>query len=84
MRVRVLFFASVADAAKARSLEVEIAGRATVADLRGMLESDRPALRGKLSKCAAAVNGAVVADSRALGDGQEVAFLPPVSGGCSW
>lgn len=81
MKVRVLFFASIADAAGARSLEVEVEGRETVADLRKRLESDRARLAGKLGKCAAAVNTQVVDGSRVLAEGDEVAFLPPVSGG---
>jgi MoaE-MoaD fusion protein len=81
MKVRVLFFASVADAAGARSLNVDLDGRPTVADLRRRLEEDRPRLAGKLGKCAAAVNTEVVSPSSALAEGDEVAFLPPVSGG---
>ncbi|MEK7470036.1 MAG: molybdopterin converting factor subunit 1 [Planctomycetota bacterium] len=81
MKVRVLFFASVADAAGTRSLNVELDGRATVAELRRKLEQERPKLAGKLGKCAAAVNTEVVAAARELAEGDEVAFLPPVSGG---
>ncbi|KAF0243241.1 MAG: molybdopterin synthase sulfur carrier [Planctomycetota bacterium] len=81
MKVRVLFFASVADAAGTRSLDAELGNRATVADLRRKLEKDRPRLAGRLGKCAAAVNTVVVSPARALADGDEVAFLPPVSGG---
>ena len=81
MKVRVLFFASVADAAGARSLDVEVAPKGTIADLRKQLEAERPRLAGKLGKCAAAVNAAVTAPGRVLAEGDEVAFLPPVSGG---
>ena len=81
MKVRVLFFASVADAAGARSLEVDVDGGATVADVRRKLESERPRLAGRLGKCAAAVNTDVVPAGRALVEGDVVAFLPPVSGG---
>ena len=81
MKVRVLFFASVADAAGTRSLDCETETRATVADLRRMLEKEKPRLAGRLGKCAAAVNASVVDSSRVLSDGDEVAFLPPVSGG---
>lgn len=83
MKVRVLFFASIADAAGARSLEVAVEGRTTVAELRKRLETDRPRLAGKLGKCAAAVNTQVVDPSKVLAEGDEVAFLPPVSGGAA-
>jgi molybdopterin synthase catalytic subunit len=81
MKVRVLLFASVADAAGSRTLELASDGPLTVEGLRRKLESDRPRLAGRLGRCAAAVNAALVGPERALRDGDEVAFLPPVSGG---
>jgi molybdopterin synthase catalytic subunit len=81
MKVRVLFFASVADAARTRSLELDLGRRATVAELRERLERERPGLAGRLDRCAAAVNAAVAEPGRTLAEGDEVAFLPPVSGG---
>lgn len=81
MSIRVLFFASIADLAGARQVSVEPDGDMTVGSLRRKLERDRPRLAGKLAKCAAAVNQDVVGADRILKDGDEVAFLPPVSGG---
>ena len=81
MTLRVLFFASVADLVRARSLSVASAGPVTVGELRKRLEAEHPALAGRLGKCAAAVNSTVAGPERKLADGDEVAFLPPVSGG---
>ncbi|MBI2923110.1 MAG: molybdopterin converting factor subunit 1 [Planctomycetes bacterium] len=82
MSIRVLFFASIADLARAREMSVEPEGDGfTVGALRRRLEKDIPRLAGKLGKCAAAVNQAVVGAEAGLKNGDEVAFLPPVSGG---
>lgn len=81
MRVKILLFASVADAAGSRSFDMDAPARLTVEALRRRLEAERPRLAGKLGRCAAAVNAALVGPDRALEDGDEVAFLPPVSGG---
>jgi len=81
MKLRVLFFASVADAAGTRCIDLTPGGRLTVGGLRRILEQDRPKLAGKLGKCAAAVNSAMAGAERELADGDEIAFLPPVSGG---
>lgn len=81
MKLRVLFFASVADLAGARSLSLAPEGPMTVGELRKQLETERPRLAGNLGKCASAVNSQVSGPERKLKDGDEVAFLPPVSGG---
>jgi molybdopterin synthase sulfur carrier subunit len=81
MRVTVLLFASVADADGSRAFDVDTPARTTVESLRRRLEAERPRLAGKLGRCAAAVNAALAGPDRALEDGDEVAFLPPVSGG---
>lgn len=81
MTVRVLLFAHYTDAAGGREHSVSLPGGATLATLAAQLEQQHPALTGLLSHGRAAVN-AEFADARTpLADGDEVAFLPPVSGG---
>ncbi len=79
MNVRVLYFASLRDAA-GRDLE-DVAAEST--DARTLYETLRrrhgfamPAERVRI-----AVNGEFAGWDRALRDGDEVAFLPPMSGG---
>lgn len=81
MRIRVVAFATAAEALGARELELELADGADVALLRRTLESDYPALAELWSRLAVAVEGNVVEASAALAEGDEVALLPPVSGG---
>ena len=81
MKVRVRFFARARDLTGADSLEAELPPGATVADLRRVLAEQRPALAGLLERCAVAVDAEFARDEQVLSEGQEVALLPPVSGG---
>jgi molybdopterin converting factor small subunit len=79
--VTVLFFASAREAAGARSAPFGFAGR-TVAQLAGALVATYgPDLERVLRTCAIWVNGEQVPSSYVLCAGDEVAVLPPVSGG---
>jgi molybdopterin converting factor small subunit len=79
--VTVLFFASAREAAGARSAPFGSAGR-TVAQLAGALVATYgPDLERVLSTCAIWVNGEPAPPSHVLRAGDEVAVLPPVSGG---
>lgn len=81
MRVRLLAFATAAEALGAARAERELAPGATVGDLARELAAERPALAARLASLAFAVDGELAAPSRALAEGCEVALLPPVSGG---
>ena len=52
----------------------------TVGDLKAHLISDFPEL-GKLSSLAIAVNQSYATDSEPIGASDEIALIPPVSGG---
>ncbi len=79
MKYSVLYFASLRDAAGAEGEQVESAhadARGLYAELRARHGFKLPAERLRV-----AVNGEFAAWDRRLADGDEVAFLPPVSGG---
>lgn len=63
-----------------RELDLD-GGAATVGALRGRLETEAPGLRELRASTRVARNGILVDDACALGDGDEVALLPPVGGG---
>lgn len=80
MRLRVLLFAGLAQRAGAREWIVDdLAEGATVADLRARLERDHPFLREL--PVAVARNRALARAHEPLAAGDELALLPPVSGG---
>ncbi len=83
MQVRVLLFGSLREAAGAKELSVEIPERASVVALRALLASSQPAFDAVAGRLRVAVNREFAAEDRLLADGDEVAFLPPVSGGSS-
>ena len=80
----VLFFGRLTDAAGSGERRIPLPpGVADVAALRGWLGRDDPALRDALAALdvRAAVDGALAPDDAPLLGREEVAFLPPVSGG---
>jgi molybdopterin converting factor subunit 1 len=81
MILRVHLFARARDLARSDMVRVELPDGATVADLRRRLAADYPALATLLERSALAVENDFAEDSRVLSPNEEVALLPPVSGG---
>ena len=81
MILRVRLFARARDLGGAETLSVEVPQGATVAELRQKIAVVVPALASLLPRCAIAVNDDFADENRTIGSGDEVAVLPPVSGG---
>jgi molybdopterin converting factor subunit 1 len=81
LRLTVLLFAAARDLAGADSLAVDLLPGSRIADLRAVLADRVPALAVLLAKSAVAVNHDFAEDDRVLNEGDEVAVIPPVSGG---
>ncbi|HEY3061108.1 MAG TPA: MoaD/ThiS family protein [Chloroflexota bacterium] len=79
MCIRVRLFASYREAAGTSKLELPIGVGARVTDLLDLLAVRIPAL--KTAPGLVAVNQAYVDATFVLHDGDEAAFIPPVSGG---
>lgn len=82
--IRVCLFGKFSDFLDGKAaLAVPAEGITTVADLYGYFAAQMPALHAEITspQVLVAVNQQIVADSAALGDGDEVGFLPPVTGG---
>lgn len=79
--MRVVAFARVRELLGYGERELEFDDAATVGALRGRLEAEVPALAGLHASTRVARNGTIVDDECGLGDGDEVALLPPVGGG---
>jgi MoaE-MoaD fusion protein len=77
--VSVRLFASYREAAGTGRLEVPLPDGARVSDLVDLLAVRLPALRQ--TRGMVAVNHTYVGPNFALHDGDEAAFIPPVSGG---
>ena len=77
----VLYFASLRDRAGTDRAEVDLADASTVADMRQRLQDLEGLDAGRVAAIRAAVNDEFCEDSRVLADGDELAWIPPVSGG---
>ena len=81
MKVNVLFFGLTHDLTGFQSEQAEIAEGESLDDLWRRYEARFPRLREMAGSLLAAVNEEIVDRSRLLREGDEVAFMPPVSGG---
>jgi molybdopterin converting factor subunit 1 len=81
MRVKVRLFARLRDAAGAGELEREVPEGATAADVWRTLADEFPAIDAYRSSISVAVNEKYSRMTTTVGEGDEIAFLPPVSGG---
>jgi molybdopterin synthase sulfur carrier subunit len=81
MRVRVRLFASLREAAGEGDVELELRPGASAEDAWGALVARHPSLSGRRKSLTAAVNRRYVAFDAPLTAGDEVVFIPPVSGG---
>ena len=80
MTIRIRLFATMADSAGAHQLSLQLPDHATLADVRPALERQFPRLRFSQGTLLA-VNQEYVEPARPLKDNDEVAIIPPVSGG---
>ncbi|HSK28680.1 MAG TPA: molybdopterin converting factor subunit 1 [Candidatus Limnocylindria bacterium] len=81
MKVRVKFFAILRERAGAAEATKDIQDGSTVADLWRGLQQDYPKLDVPGIRLLYAVNQNYVGMEHPLSDGDEVVFIPPVSGG---
>jgi sulfur-carrier protein len=81
MNVRVKLFAVAKQTAGADAVELLVPEGATVATVRDALVERLPALAAVRRHLLLAVNADYAPDSRVIAAGDEVACIPPVSGG---
>jgi molybdopterin converting factor subunit 1 len=81
MTFRVKLFAAMSELAGGGSVDVELPDGATVADLRREIAKQLPLARTLLNSSGIAVNHDLAENDRPLAGGEEVAVIPPVSGG---
>ncbi len=79
MNIQVLLFARLRELLGSTSLSVDISDGATVGDVIAQLEREHAALLGQ--SFAAAVNQCYSERDQVLKDCDELALIPPVSGG---
>ena len=81
MLIRIRLFARLREIAGSAELQRRFGDEATVGTVWEHLEADFPPLAAYAAAVSCAVNEEHARMSASLRDGDEVAFLPPVSGG---
>ena len=81
MRVNVKLFARLRDIAGAADMVRDVEAGATVRTLWRQLATEYPEIASYERSISTAVNADYARMDHVLADGDEVAFLPPVSGG---
>jgi molybdopterin converting factor subunit 1 len=79
--IRVLLFGAAADRAGTRETELPADKGSTLAEIWPLLAERHPGLAPMRDTLAFAVNGEYARGDAGVSDGDEVAVLPPVSGG---
>ena len=82
MRVKVLLFASLAEKAGRRQLELPLEPGDTVERVRDRLIQCFPALQPFVPTLLYALNEEYVKPAAQVAPGDTIALIPPVSGGC--
>ena len=81
MRVTVRLFARLRDITGTQEMLREVEPGATVGTLWQQLSAEFPAIASYEKSISTAVNADYAKMNQAMADGDEIAFLPPVSGG---
>ena len=81
LKVKLLFFATCRDITGVKEMAYEVDEKATLGELKRQLYVEHPKLKSLEKTLSFAVNTEYVDDLVRLCCGDEVAFIPPVSGG---
>jgi molybdopterin converting factor subunit 1 len=81
MQVTVHFFARLRELAGRREWQADVAGGSTVADVWAAAVAAHPEIDALAASISCAVNTDFSERSTVVHEGDDVAFLPPVSGG---
>lgn len=81
MRVRVRLFASLREAAGRSEVDLDLPDGATAAVAWQVLAKEYAALADRRPRLTAAINRRYAPFDTALAEGDELVFVPPVSGG---
>lgn len=80
MKIKILAFGIVKDILKGSEIELEVNNSSTVSDLKNNLETTFPEMK-KLKSYLIAVDDEYAENDLVLNSNNEIAIIPPVSGG---
>jgi molybdopterin converting factor subunit 1 len=79
--IRVRLFAAAKETAGRPTIEFSAESATSIADIRSRLSNELPALAGLIAISRFAVNDRYVSDAYSVSANDEIALIPPVSGG---
>ncbi len=83
MKIRVKCFAWAREVTGEDEIDLEVPESATVADLRESLAERYPVFSGRMESIAVSVNQEFAGEGTPVDAGDELALIPPISGGCA-
>ena len=81
VRIRILYFATVRDATGIKMESIDLSKDTTISEMLSKISMIYPKLKHILNNIQISVNYRIVDFNTVLKDGDEVALLPPISGG---
>jgi molybdopterin converting factor small subunit len=80
--MKILFYGRLADLL-GREMDLDVPDGSSVAQVRDRVASERPGSAAALGgeRVLACISGSLVRDDYVIGAGEQVEFMPPVSGG---
>lgn len=81
MRLSIKCFALARQIVGAEAVDLELPENSTVAELKKRMAAEYPEMERVLASSMIAVNGEYVSEQYVLSAGEELACIPPVSGG---
>ncbi len=81
MKLTVLLFAALRDAADSESIDIELPEKAAASDVIAAVAAALPEVADLLPSCRLAIDSSYAANSDPVSDTNELALIPPVSGG---
>ncbi len=81
MQIQVRLFAALAESAGTRAFSLDVPAGSDAGSVRDAVLARYPQLRGLCSRAGIAVNAEYTGAGQPVKDGDEVALIPPVSGG---
>lgn len=81
MELELLLFASLKDDVGSPTLKVTLPSGSTVANLLAEVGKVQPQLQSKLTHVRVAIGDEFASPETPIAEGQEIALIPPVSGG---
>jgi len=81
MKIKVKLFAAARQAVNQELLEIKLADGATITDLKNELVKQFPQFESMREHLLIAVDAEYAKEDQVLVSGQEIALIPPVSGG---